>query len=67
MVVSRSFVREPMANTARVLRDLNEAATELERRALDLGRTTPEREADLEKARRIRHIIEELEALDLDG
>ena len=56
-----------MANTVRVLRDLREAAAELERHALDMGRTTPEREADLEKAQRIRRIIAELEVLDLDG
>jgi|tagenome__1003787_1003787.scaffolds.fasta_scaffold7331965_1 hypothetical protein len=55
-----------MADTARVLRDLREAAMELEQRATHMERTTEERETDLKRAERIRQIVAALESLDVD-
>ena len=55
-----------MADASKALRDLEEAAAELEQRAISTTRTRAEREEDLRKAERLRQIIEEIRALDLD-
>jgi hypothetical protein len=55
-----------MADASKALRDLEEAAAELEQRAISTIRTRAEREEDLRKAERLRQIMEEIRALDLD-
>jgi hypothetical protein len=55
-----------MADASKALRDLEEAAAELEQRAISTTRTRAEREEDLRKAERLRQIMDEIRALDLD-